>query len=50
MQLIDSTSSDYMEEGNISFLSSGKTPRNINPSSLKDIKSALINAKIPTRY
>jgi len=49
MHLIECTSSDYKGEGNISFLSSGKTPRNINPCSINDIKSALINAKIPTR-
>jgi len=49
IQSYDTHPSDYMVEGNISFLRSGETPKNIAPSSLKDIKSALINAKIPTR-
>jgi len=40
---------DFIEEGNISFLNSGKTPQKIKLSSLKEIKSALIDAHIPTR-
>ena len=50
LQSFDSPSSDYREEGNISFLSSGKTPIKILPSSLKEIRSALIRAQIPTRF
>lgn len=50
MQSFSNISSDYREEGNISFLSSGKIPKKIIPSSLKEIRAALINAQIPTRY
>lgn len=50
MQTIGSLSSDYNAEGNISFLNSGKTPKKITPSSLQKIRSALINAQIPTRF
>jgi len=50
MQSFGSLSSDYKVEGNISFLNSGKMPKNIAPSSLKEIRSALINEQIPTRY
>lgn len=49
MQSFDSISSDYKIEGNISFLNSGKIPKKITPSSLKEIRAAFINAKIPTR-
>jgi imidazole glycerol-phosphate synthase subunit HisF len=49
MRTLINPSSDYMEEGNTSFLSSGKIPKNIIPISLKEIRSALINARIPTR-
>ena len=50
MQSFGSLSSDYKVEGNISFLNSGKIPRNIAPSSLKEIRLSLVNAQIPTRY
>ena len=50
MQTFGSISSDYKAEGNISFLNSGKTPKKITPSSLQEIRSALINAQIPTRF
>lgn len=50
MQSFNSLSSDYKSEGNISFLNSGKTPKNITPTSLKEIRLALINAQIPTRF
>jgi imidazole glycerol-phosphate synthase subunit HisF len=50
MQSLVDISSDYKIEGNISFLNSGKTPKKIVFSSLKDIRSALLNAKIPTRF
>ena len=50
MQSLVDISSDYKIEGNISFLNSGKTPKKIVISSLKDIRSALLNAKIPTRF
>lgn len=49
MQTFDSTSSDYKEEGNISFLNSGKTPKKITPCTLKEIRTALINSNIQTR-
>ncbi len=49
MQSFGSISSDYKEEGNISFLNSGKIPKKITPSSLKEIREALIHAEIPTR-
>jgi len=39
----------YMTEGNISFLSSGKTPKNITRSSLNEIRDELIKNKISTR-
>jgi cyclase len=39
----------YKEEGNISFLQSKKTFGNVTPCSLKDLKSKLINSKIPVR-
>lgn len=50
MQSFSSFSSDYKLEGNISFLNSGKIPKKITPSSLQEIRSALINAQIPTRF
>lgn len=50
MQSFSSLSSDYKVEGNISFLNSGKIPKNITPSSLKEIRLALFNAQIPTRF
>jgi cyclase len=49
MQSFGNHSSDYNAEGNISFLNSGKIPKNIYLSSLKEIRFALINAQIPTR-
>lgn len=50
MQSLVSLSSDYKAEGNISFLNSGKIPKKITPSSLQEIRSALINAQIQTRF
>ena len=50
MQSFDSITSDYTEEGNISFLNSGKLPKKISPCSIREIRSALINAQIPTRF
>jgi len=50
MQLFGSISSDYKAEANISFLNSGKIPKKITPSTIQEIRSALINAKIPTRF
>ncbi len=50
MQSFSNNSSDYKAEGNISFLNSGKIPKNIYLSSLKEIRSALIKAQIPTRF
>jgi cyclase len=49
MQMFDNSLSDYQTEGNISFLNSGRIPKKITPSSLKEIREALINAEIPTR-
>ena len=50
LQLFNSNSNDYREEGNISFLNSGKVPRNINITSLKEIRDTLIKENIPTRF
>ncbi|NOU48470.1 MAG: imidazole glycerol phosphate synthase subunit HisF [Bacteroidales bacterium] len=50
MNTFISLSSDYKLEGNISFLNSGKTPKNITTSSLKEIRAALIESQIPTRF
>jgi imidazole glycerol-phosphate synthase subunit HisF len=50
MTTFGSHSSDYKEEGNISFLNSGKIPKKISICSIKEIRSALINARIPTRF
>lgn len=50
MQSFGNDSSDYKEEGNISFLNSGKIPKKISPCTLTEIRSALINAQIPTRF
>lgn len=50
MQSFLNLSSDYKTEGNISFLNSGKIPKKITPSSIQEIRSALINSKIPTRF
>lgn len=50
MQSFGNDSSDYKEEGNISFLNSGKIPKKISPCTLREIRSALINAHIPTRF
>jgi cyclase len=50
MQSLVDISSDYKKEGNISFLNSGKTPKKIAVSSLNEIRSALLNAQIPTRF
>jgi cyclase len=41
--------SEYLEEGNTSFLNSGRTPKNITPTTLKEIREALVSAGIPTR-
>jgi cyclase len=50
MQSLVDFTSDYKKEGNISFLNSGRTPKKIELSSLKEIRSALLNAQIPTRF
>jgi cyclase len=50
MQSFVNHSSEYKEEGNISFLNSGKIPKKITPCSINDIRTALIKAKIPTRF
>jgi cyclase len=50
IQSLNDHSFEYHEEGNISFLNSGKAPRNIITSSLGEIKSALKSAGISTRF
>ena len=40
---------NYQTEGNISFLSSGKTPKNISKTSLKEIRDELVKNQINTR-
>ncbi len=40
---------DYELEGNVSFLQSGKTFNKIRPFTIQDIRTELINNKIPTR-
>jgi cyclase len=40
---------EFNGEGNTSFLTSGKTPKNITPTTLKEVRNALISACIPTR-
>lgn len=40
---------DYEHEGNVSFLQSGKTFNKIRPFTIQDIRTELINKKIPTR-
>jgi imidazole glycerol-phosphate synthase subunit HisF len=50
MQNFENSIQDYNEEGNISFLNSGKVPKNIKPCSLEEIRSALIDAGISTRF
>lgn len=50
MKSFGSLSTDYKEEGNISFLNSGKTPKNITPCLINEIRLALVKAQIPTRY
>lgn len=40
---------EYHEEGNTSFLNSGRAPKNISPTTLKEIRSELVKANIPTR-
>jgi cyclase len=49
MQLLSHQQDSYEQEGNISFLNGGKPPKTIIPSSIKEIRTALINAKIQTR-
>ncbi len=49
MQSFINNSSDFLKEGNISFLNSGKIPKKITPCTLKEIRTALINANISTR-
>lgn len=50
MKSFYNTPSDFMEEGNISFLNSGRLPKNIVPCSIQEIRSALLNEQIPTRF
>lgn len=47
---VQNDKSDFKVEGNISFLNSGSIPKKINPSTIGDVRSALLNANIPTRF
>lgn len=49
IQSVCNFGNEYKAEGNISFLNSGKVPKNITASSLREIRLALIGANIPTR-
>ena len=46
---LSSAADDYNKEGNLSFLNSGKAPKNISASSIREIRQALSEANIPTR-
>ena len=50
MQTFVNEHKTFDKEGNISFLTSGRIPSKIAPSSIKEIRSALIQENIPTRY
>lgn len=50
MQSFGNFTSAFESEGNISFLSSGKIPKKITPSSLQKIRLSLLNSQIPTRF
>lgn len=39
----------HLKEGNTSFLTSGKIPKSIAPSTIKEIRNAFLDANIPTR-
>jgi len=49
IQSVNNFGNEYITEGNISFLNSGKVPKNISASSLREIRLALSEANIPTR-
>lgn len=49
MRNVHDLGAEFLEEGNTSFLTSGKTPKNVRPTTLKEIRKALVNACIPTR-
>lgn len=49
MQSLSDPMSDYKEEGNISFLNSGRIPKHINASNLQEIKKHLASAGISIR-
>lgn len=46
---VQNDKSDFKLEGNISFLNSGSIPKKIKPSTILDVRAALISANIPTR-
>jgi imidazole glycerol-phosphate synthase subunit HisF len=50
LKTIQSEPKDYHGEGNISFLNTGMIPKKISPCTIGDVRSALINATIPTRF
>jgi cyclase len=49
VNLVNDVGETYIEEGNTTFLNSGKTPKNIVPATLREIRNALFDANIPTR-
>jgi cyclase len=49
IKTIENEKLDYELEGNVSFLQSGKTFNKIRPFTIQDIRTELINNKIPTR-
>jgi len=49
INLIQNEKTNFEEEGNISFLNSGKMPKKIIPCTISEIRSELIKSNIPTR-
>lgn len=49
LNLLHNIGEVHLEEGNTSFLTSGKMPKNIVPSTIKEIRNAFLDANIPTR-
>jgi hypothetical protein len=47
--VIQNEKANFEEEGNISFLSSGKMPKKIIPCTISEIRLELIKSNIPTR-
>jgi cyclase len=49
INVIQNEKANFEEEGNISFLSSGKMPKKIIPCTISEIRLELIKSNIPTR-